>query len=397
MAVTPRRGYRFKGMRGQSASVLVASSVAFLLAACGPSGSGSATNSSGSTPSPSSTAVVTATPSQGPSPKAADLRLVIQDYTVPEVRLVRLNATRTAVVKGQYDGIVAGKVIVVNGQTLESVSSNGAVKTLGHLVKSPSWLGPGTVVLKPDLSQWIYTIADTDTWTSEIHLGSATRDRVIATLPSPSPDGQAFYQPFAWKASGVYMVKQPVGLGGAGPFLDYHFNLATFDLSSNKVSMVSPDCRVYDVLDDGTAICGTSGAGYLEVRSRSGQTKKIQVTIGGPANSTDAFAYFHVSVSPDSGRLIVGRNGAKDPVINYQMAIADLTASSAQAFGPLDYLPDAWLPDGRVIATHICAYVDWGGGPCNASLDGTYIFSADGASYSLFFKLKPGSVVVGYI
>ncbi len=298
-------------------------------------------------------------------------------------------------VKGQFDGIVSGKVIVLDGRTIESVSNNGVVKKLGQTAITPTWLGPGTVILKPDLSQWIYTITDNDTWTSHIHLGSATGDHVIASIPSP--DGNAFYQPFVWKASGVYMVKEATGLGGAGPFLDYRFQLATFDSTTGKVTMVSPDCQAYDVLDDGTLICGQVGAGYLEVRPPSGQTKKIQVTIGGPANSTDAIAYFHVAVSPDARRVVAGRNGAKDPVINYQMAIADLTASSAQPFGPLDYLPDAWLPDGRLIATHICAFADWGGGPCNASLDGTYIFSADGASHSLFFKLKPGSVVVGSI
>jgi hypothetical protein len=382
-------------MRQGPASVLVGGTVAFLLAGCGSSGSGLVPQSPAATSSPSPPPSAIASSSQAPSPAAADLRLVIQDYAVPEVRLARLNATRTAVVKGQFDGIVAGKVIVLDGRALESLSSDGMVKVLGQLAASPTWFGPGTVVVKPDLSQWMYTITD-DTWTSRIHLGSATGDHVIATVPSPSPDGYAFYQPFAWKASGIYMVKEPIGLGGAGPFLDYHFSLATFDLSSSKVSMVSPDCRIYEVLDDGTAICGTGG-GYLEVRSPSGQTNKVQVTIGGPAGSTDASAYFHVAVSPDARRVIVGRNGAKDPVINYQMAIADLTASSAQAFGPLDYLPEAWLPDGRMIATHVCAYADWGGGPCNAGLDGTYIFSADGKSHSLFYKLKQGSAVVGYV
>ena len=379
-------------MRERSACVLAFSTLAFLVAACWPSGPGSTGQPSGTTPSASAPS---ATPSHAPSPAAADLRVVIQDYTNIEVRLTRLNATRTAVVKGQFDGIVSGKVIVVNGRTLESVSNNGAVKKLGQLPTAPAWLGPGTVTLKPDLSQWIYTVTDNDTWTSHIHLGNATSDQVIASIPSP--DGNAFYQPFAWNASGMYMVKQATGLGGAGPFLEYRFPMAMFNPTTGKVTMVSPDCRAYGVLDDGTLICGQNGAGYLEVRPPSGPTKKIQVTIGGPPNSTDATSYVHVSVSPDARRLVVGRNGAKDPVINYQMAIADLTASSAQAFGPLDYLPDAWLPDGRVIATHTCAYADWGGGPCNASLDGTYIFSADGASHSLFFKLKQGSVVVGYI
>jgi hypothetical protein len=209
--VTSSEGARFRVMRQVPARVLIGGTVAFLLAGCASSGSGQVPQSPAATASPSSTPNASATPSQAPSPAAADLRLVVQDYTVPEVRLVRLNATRTAVIKGQYDGIVAGKVIVLNGRTLESVSSSGAIKKLGELAMSPSWLGPGTVVLKPDLSQWIYTIADTDTWASQIHIGSATGDHVIATLPSPSPDGYAFYQPFAWKASGIYMVKEPVG------------------------------------------------------------------------------------------------------------------------------------------------------------------------------------------
>jgi hypothetical protein len=83
-------------------------------------------------------------------------------------------------------------------------------------------------------------------------------------------------------------------------------------------------------------------------------------------------------------------------VINYQMAIADLTSSTANAFGPLDYLPDAWLPDGRLVADHVCAYSGFGGGPCDARLDGTYFFSADGTSHTLFFKLTHGAVV-GYV
>ena len=37
----------------------------------------------------------------------------------------------------------------------------------------------------------------------------------------------------------------------------------------------------------------------------------------------------------------------------------------------------------------------FGGTACQSSLDGTYIFSADGASRSLFFKLAPGVVVAG--
>ena len=380
-------------MRQGPASVLVGGTVAFLLASCGSSGSGLVPRSPDATPPPSSAPSPTASSSQAPSPAAADLRLVIQDYAVPEVRLARLDATRTAVVKGQFDGIVAGKVIVLDGRALESLSSDGKVKVLGQLAASPNWFGPGTVVVKPDLSQWMYTITD-DTWTSRIHLGSATGDHVIATIPSP--DGNAFYQTFAWNGTGVYLVKEATGLGGAGPFLEYHFALATFTPSTGKVVDVAPECRAYGILDDGTQICGVFNQGYLEVRLPSGQTRKVQLTIGGGAGGYDDWAYSHVTLSPDGKRLIAARNGAKDPLVNYQMAVADLTASSATAFGPLDFLPDTWLPDGRVVADHECEQFP-DAGPCDATLNGTYIFSADGKSHSLFYKLKQGSAVVGYI
>jgi hypothetical protein len=189
---------------------------------------------------------------------------VIEDVSRSEVRLARLDATDTATVKGQYDGIVDDKVIVLNGSTLEALNRNGTVTKLGQLAATPDWVGVGTVVVNPQLSQWLYAIRD-DASTATIHLGTPKSDRVIATLPSP--DGNAYYQPFAWNASGVYMVRQPVGIGGAGPFLEYHFALAKFDLTKGRVADVSPQCIAYGVLDNGTMICGQPVQdGRLQIR-----------------------------------------------------------------------------------------------------------------------------------
>ncbi len=314
---------------------------------------------------------------------------MIDDFNAQEVRLAKLNATDTASVKGAYYGIVDDHVIVRDGATLEALSRTGTLTKLGRLAVVPNQSGPDTVVLNPNLSQWLYATTDNN-WTAEIHLGSATSDKIIATIPSP--DGNAFYRPFAWNASGIYMVRQPVGLGGAGPFLEYHFALATFDMKSGHVADVAPSCIAYNVLDDGTMICGQASTANIEIRSPSGKVNVIKVATGA---GTDA-AFIDLVVSSDNKRLLVARNGSKDPVINYQMAVADLTSSSAKAFGSLDYTPGAWLPDGRVVAAHACAYSGWGGGPCDTRLDGTYLFSANGTSHSLFFKLTHGSVV-GYI
>jgi len=317
---------------------------------------------------------------------------VISDFNATQVRLARLDATDTGSARGYYDGIAGGQVIVLSGNTLQALNRSGTVTNLGQLAVTPEWVGVGTVAVNPQLSQWLYATRDNAS-TATIHLGTPTSDRVIATLPSP--DGNAYYQPFAWNASGAYMVREPIGIGGAGPFLEYHFPLAKFDVTTDRVTDVSPQCSVQQVLDDGTMICGRPDVGgKIEVRSPSGHSNLIQLASGGGGS---ADAYISVSVSPDHTRLVAGRNGSKDPVINYQMAIANVTSSSAQAFGPLDFVPRAFLPDGRVIAEHRCALVDWGGGPCDASLDGTYFFSRDGTTHTLFFKLVGGAFVVGYV
>jgi hypothetical protein len=330
------------------------------------------------------------------SPTPSDPRLVVADLTHPpagaaKVRLMKLDGTVTTSITGEYDGNVGGEVIVLNGTTLEALNRDGKVTRLGQLAAMPDLTNPGSVAVNPQLTQWIYAIRD-EASTARIHLGTPATDKIVATLPSPN--GNAFYRPFAWNASGVYMVRQPVGIGGAGPFLEYDFPLAKFDLATDRVTDVSPQCIVHQVLDDGTMICGQPNVGgRIEVRSPSGHSNVIQVGTGGNTNEN----FVSVAVSPDGKRLIAGRNGSKDPAINYQMAGADLTSSSAQAFGPLDYLPDAWLPDGRVVADHRCTYADQVGSSCDATLDGTYIFSANGSMHTLFYKLAAGDHVVGYV
>ncbi len=284
-------------------------------------------------------------------------------------------------------------MIVLNGSLVESLDSAGTVTKLGvRSTPASGWYDDDAVAVAPDLLRWVYTIHDQSS-TSEIHLGTASGDRVVATLPSP--DGNAYYRPYAWNRSGLYMVRQAVGIGGAGPFLEYEFPLARFDLATGKVTDVAPLCVAYGVLDDGTLLCGNRAQGGIEVRSPSGKVNAIQVATATGTGVNAAFV--RVVLSADQKSLIAGRNGSANPsLINYQLARTSLTGSAAQAFGPLDYLPDAWLPDGRVVADHICGYAEWSPGPCDAAKDGTYFISADGASVSLFYKLTHGAVV-GYV
>jgi hypothetical protein len=337
----------------------------------------------------------------GSSPAVSDPRLVIADQVDPtalnfsaaEVRLLKLDSTVAVSVKGQYVGMVGATVIVLEGESLKALDRSGSVRQLGTVAGQAGWAA-GTVLVKPDLTQWIYVIHDAD-WTARVHLGTPTSDTVVATLRAPGVSST--YSPFAWNASGIYMVRQDIGLGGAGPFLEYQERLARFDLTRGTVADVSPDCRVYRVLDDGTMFCRPlSSPGRIEVRSPSGHSSLIQLSRGASGYSNDT-AYIRVTVSDDGKRLMAGRNGSSDPMINYQIVTADLATSSVNAFATLDYLPDTWLPSGRVVADHWCAQGFGNTGACDASLNGTYVLSADGASHSLLFKLAGTAAVVGSV
>jgi hypothetical protein len=370
---------------------LAAALLVVVVAGCG----GTAANSARSpvaAVSPTSTAASSPSPSTSPTvtPSAAPL-LVIADYTytAEQVRLANLDANDTAVVRGIYDGVVGGQVIVVDGLSLKTLNRNGSVRKLGTLAAQPSGIDPGAISVKPDLSQWLYTVPD-NSWTSRIHLGSATGDRVVATIPSP--DGNAFYQAYAWTTTGTYFVKHATGIGGVGPFLEYNFPLARFDIATGRMTEVTPTCYVYAVLDEGATVCRAAYTdSHLQIRTQSGLTITMQVTLGASAGVGSAFA--RVRVSPDNSRLVASRNSSTGPLVNYQMAVAGLTETTANPFGAVDYVPDTWLRDGRLVADHQCWPADSGGGTCNAALDGTYIFSADGSTHSLFYKLKSGMVV----
>ena len=313
------------------------------------------------------------------------------DYAHNQVRLALADATDIAMVSGQFDAVVPGQVVVLSGQNLYAISRTGYVTGIGHLAGVPQSSGPGTVAVRPDAGAWLYTLVNPNNWSTEIRLGTAAGDSVLETVASP--DGGDFYQPFTWNASGVYLVKQGTGLGGAGAFLEYHFPLARLDIASGRITTVSPTCLAEQVLDDGTMLC-RNGTGGLDVRSPSGATHTIQIAT---ASSGLDGVFARLTTSPDQTRVIAVRDASKDPVVNYQMATAPLTASSATVFGPVDYQPDTWLPDGRVVADHVCVDASFGGGPCNPSLDGTYYFSADGTSRTLFYKLAGGSYVVANI
>ncbi|MDQ2960214.1 MAG: hypothetical protein M3R48_04095 [Candidatus Dormibacteraeota bacterium] len=345
--------------------------VALALAGCG-AGAGTAGTAS-TAPSMTPTAgAATVTPT--PSPP---LLVVAQQLpTSSVVRLVRLDATDVASTSGTFVSVTDGAVVVLDGVTLKTIAYAGAVQTMGTLVAAGDSSSVGGVVVSPDRSQWLYSVFSFSTLQSIIHLGSATSDRVLTTLTSP--DGNGYLAPFAWNASGTWLDLNATGIGGAGPFLTYFFPLWRFDLSTFKATPVSPQCRIVALTNGGTELC-ESETGYTTVPPR-----------GAPRAVAVARPTAFEVLSPDGTRVALARNGGTSASESYQMATFAVD-STVSDFGPADFVPTAWLPDGRLVATHSCIDAGFQGAPCDTSKNGTYIFSADRTSSTLFFRWPPSN------
>jgi hypothetical protein len=302
-----------------------------------------------------------------------------------QIRIARLDATDVGVMKGQFIGVFDDEAVALNGLQLTAMGYDGETTRLGTLAGAAAGTTPDRVVLSPDLSQWLYTTtSDSQSLTAQVHLGSATGDRIVATIPSPN--GNGIFAPYVWNSSGVYLVLQAIGIGGAGPFLDYHFPLYRFDVGTGAVSQVEPACVAYEVLNSGAFICALNPSGPqqrtgLEFRSSGAQDQTVQVQ--GP--------FAAVTLSPDASRLALVGLGGTSVDGEYQMKTARLTSPVLSDFGPPGYVPEAWLADGRLVARHMCLVASNAPTACDASNDGkTYIFAADGSRSTFFFKLGQG-------
>ena len=126
--------------RELSLKVVAPGLMALMLAACGSPATPTASVSSPPSTSPSAATSPGTSPAAKPTPGAVDVRLVIEDIAGAQVRLAKLDATRTATVPGRFVAIVNDHVIVLAG-TSDSV----AVAVKVNVVNSATVLLQGLV------------------------------------------------------------------------------------------------------------------------------------------------------------------------------------------------------------------------------------------------------------
>lgn len=153
--------------------------------------------------------------------------------------------------------------------TLELLGLDGAPQMLAHLGSTAT--APVEVVgaaESPDASRWIYSAASYTPGgyaTSNIYAAAiGATPTLVKTLSRPNASSGGSlggYRVLRWDAAGVLLGTAPTDVGGAGPFIDEGYDLATvvrLDLDTASVS-TPLTCggrgRFADVASDGTQAC----------------------------------------------------------------------------------------------------------------------------------------------
>jgi hypothetical protein len=126
----------------------------------------------------------------------------------------------------------------------------------------------------PDGTQWIYSVVSWDSSevaTSRLFVGSpGAAPKQVAILTRPDFVAGRYrggYRVLRWDRAGVLLGTDPTGVGGAGPFIEEGYGLASVvRLNPDTGTISAPltsSCQFADVAPDGTLACvhrGSTGA-----------------------------------------------------------------------------------------------------------------------------------------
>ena len=351
------------------------------LCACGGSASASPTvTTSPSEGTPSSAVTPTPTPAAAPVVLTAITRS--SDGTVAELHLVRLDGTAVASVAipdnvwNLYLPVVGRHAYFVDGDAVKAVAGDGSVTTVGTLTlpnMSSQWSSAVGIAVSPDESQIAYGYAtgintSANTYASRVFVEAASGSP--HQLIDESTDAYGFLLPFAWSTSGLWVTHTPLGLGGAGPFLNYQsMNASLVDPLTGAVGPMQTNCR----FPNATSVRPSGAAACI---AAPGQPRNIMVTL--PHQPTrilpdpaPSLQLGDLTVRADGGLVALGTASDNQSSWSYNtIEVGGSAAGTWAAVGPSGTLPVAWIDANRLLVGHTL-----GNGPASA-FDGVFLLDA---------------------
>ena len=362
----------------RSLTIAIGSLGLIAIAACG---------SSPKTGATAGTAASTATPTSTPPPAQLVLTATTRssDATVAELHLLRLDGSTVASVAipdsvwNTSLPVVGQHAYFVDGDTVKAVAGDGSVSAVGTLMlrnRSSMYSSAVGIAVSPDESHIAYGYAvgvnaspptSAPTYASRVFVESAGGSP--HELIDERANAHGFLLPFAWSARGLWVTHTPIGLGGAGPFLNYQaLNASLVDPTTGTQGQIQTTCR----FPNSTSVrpSGASGciAGQLQPPRSITVTLPDQTTrtLADPAPSLQIG---DLSVRSDGTRIALGTaTDTGQGSWSYDtVKVGDSTAGTWSAVGPRGTLPVAWVDADRLLVGHTL-----GDGPSMA-FDGVFL------------------------
>jgi len=307
------------------------------------------------------------------------------------LRLLRTDGVEVAELPVDPDAeaiAAAGSRLLVAGSgritTVEPDGTTGALPTL------PGDAGADLVrglVANPAGTAWLWSsVAQSDGGAhSRLYLGGPS---VPSALLLERTEAGSALQPVAWTAGGAVVSDEPLGIGGYVLFRRTFGPTSLLDLASHALQpLTDTGCAFSDLAADGTVACVSDGRegphGDAPVTLHLLRTGRAPVAVALPAAVQQAgLALFR----PSGGVVTLATSPALgEGQEQVETDLVDVATGSRHAFGPAGIMPQAWLPDGRLLAVRLPGVA---GGDA-----GTYVVSDDGTAA----LISPASTVVGVL
>jgi hypothetical protein len=303
------------------------------------------------------------------------------DGTVAELHLVRFDGSVVASVAipdsvwNTNLPVVGLHAYFVDGEVVKAVAGDGSLTAVGTLSMpdiSSLYSSEVGIAVSPDESQIAYGYAvgiavSANTYASRVFV-EAAGGSPHQLIDDPA-DAHGFLLPFAWSTRGLWVTHMPVGLGGAGPFLNYQaINPSVVNPTTGAVGPMQTSCRfpnAMSVRPSGAAACIPA----------PNQPRSVRVTL------PDQSIRILVDPAPSLqlGDLIVRSDGT-GVALGTSMGISSQgswsygtveVGNSAEgtwtAIGPRGTLPVTWVDANRILVGHAV-----GDGPSSA-FDGVFL------------------------
>lgn len=316
----------------------------------------------------------------------ATLTLTTTDCQCSTLRLLSLggsvlgSVTLAAGAQPPPEGGTEG-IYYLLGLQLMKLGADGATSVVGTVAKAPTASGasvapepgPGALAVAPGGTRWAYlqSVSIGGNQTEQVWVGQANGSPklLLSTTQSPGAPSSEFpngwtYQLMGWVDSALVLAQVP---SGSDSFASAAIEVSSVNIQTGAETLLSnsQNCPIGAIAGNGVYLCFQQGGGQA--------TELVTGTAGistGAWSLSPGSGYGDAFFNPSANQIVFSdcEGCGASPSAAYlasQMEILNTLTGSIQSIGAPGLVPDAWLPNGQIVATRYSqlAYARKGAAP----------------------------------